>query len=95
MTPLVLAREAACLSEEMVKLARAQAWDMLVETERRRATLLAGLSLDGLPYTAKPELIELLKRIQQCDSDVRNHVEPWMASVKALLTGLQASAKAE
>lgn len=93
MTPLALAREAVCLSDEMVELARAQAWDTLVETERQRAALLAGLSLDGLPATAKPELIELLKRIQQCDSDVRSHVEPWMASVKALLTGLHGSAK--
>ena len=93
MTPLALAREAARLSEEMVKLAHAQAWDALVETERRRAALLAGLSLDSLAATAKLEFIDLLKRIQQCDSDVRSHVEPWMSSVKTLLAGLQGSAK--
>ena len=43
--------------------------------------------------TAKLEFIDLLKRIQQCDSDVRTHVQPWMASVKTLLAGLQGSAK--
>jgi hypothetical protein len=48
----------------MVKLAHAQAWDALVETERRRAALLAGLSLDSLAATAKLEFIDLLKRIQ-------------------------------
>jgi len=55
--------------------------------------LLAGLSLDSLAATAKLEFIDLLKRIQQCDSDVRTHVEPWMVSVKTLLAGLQGSAK--
>ena len=93
MTSLALAKEAARLSEEMVKLAHAQAWDALVETERRRAALLAGLSLDSLSATAKLEFIDLLKRIQECDSDVRTHVEPWMVSVKTLLAGLQGSAK--
>lgn len=93
MTPLALAREATRLSEEMVKLAHAQAWDTLVETERQRSALLAGLSLDGLPASRNPEFAELIKRIQECDSDVRSHVEPWMASVKSLLAGLRGSAK--
>lgn len=93
MTPLALAKEAARLSEEMVKLAHTQEWDALVETERRRAALLAGLSPDSLSATAKLEFIDLLKHIQQCDLDVRSHVEPWMASVKTLLAGLQGSAK--
>ncbi|MBF1164296.1 MAG: flagellar protein FliT [Dechloromonas agitata] len=93
MTPLALAREAACLSEEMVKLAHAQAWETLAETERRRAAVLARLSLDGLSDSATPEFVDLLKQIQRCDSDVRSHVEPWMASVKTLLAGLQSSTK--
>lgn len=93
MTPLALAREAARLSEEMVKQAHDQAWDALVETERRRAVLLAGLSLEGLPFTANLEFADLLKRIQQCDRDVRSHVEPWMTSVKTLLAGFKVSAK--
>ncbi|MFN4325873.1 MAG: flagellar protein FliT [Azonexus sp.] len=89
MTPLALAREAASLSAEMVKQAHAQAWETLAETERRRADLLARISLDGLSDSATPEFVALLKQIQQCDSDIRRHVEPWMASVKALLAGLQ------
>lgn len=93
MTPLALAKEAAHLSEEMVKLAHAQKWDALVETERRRAALLVGLSLKSLSANEKLEFVDLLKHIQQCDGNVRRHVEPWMASVKTLLAGLQGSAK--
>lgn len=96
MPPLEIFSNALALSEEMAALARQQDWDGLVAIERRRTTLLATLPV---PLRANagdaPALAELIKKIQACDSEVREFVEPWMEHTKGLLARLSRSASVE
>lgn len=96
MRPLEIFSNALALSEEMATLARQQNWEALVATERRRTALLATLPV---PLTANAgnsaAITELIKKIQACDSEVREYVEPWMEHTKGLLARLSPSASVE
>lgn len=96
MRPLEIFSNALPLSEEMATLARQQNWEALVATERRRTALLATLPV---PLTANAgdsaTIAELIKKIQACDSEVREYVEPWMEHTKGLLARLSPSASVE
>lgn len=99
MSPLEIFSNALALSEEMAVLARQQDWDGLVAIERRRTALLATLPV---PLRANAgdagdaaAMAELIKKIQACDSEVREFVEPWMEHTKGLLARLSRSASVE
>lgn len=96
MRPLEIFSNALALSVEMATLARQQNWEALVATERRRTALLATLPV---PLTANAgdsaTIAELIKKIQACDSEVREYVEPWMEHTKGLLARLSPSASVE
>lgn len=96
MPPLEIFSNALALSEEMAALARQQDWDGLVAIERRRTTLLATLPAP-LPVNVgdAAAIAELIKKIQACDSEVREFVEPWMEHTKGLLARLSRNVSVE
>lgn len=96
MRPLEIFNNALALSEKMAALARQQDWEALVATERRRTALLATLPTPlAINAVDSAAIAELIKKIQTCDSEVREYVEPWMEHTKGLLARLSPSASVE
>jgi hypothetical protein len=92
MTPLDSYRSLLELSQEMLALAKEQAWDALLTAERRRAAHLASIPAH-LPSRNTPEATaigDLIRQIQTCDREVLEYVQPWMADAGKLLARLAA-----
>ncbi len=82
-------RKALALSEEMAKLAKEQAWEALAATELQRADLLATLPTSLVAERGdSASFAELILKIQDCDNEIREFVEPWMEQTRVLLDRL-------
>lgn len=69
------------LSKEMLAAGMAQDWDSLIDIEKRRRGLLdltVGQKINR-------ESIPLIAQIQQCDTELREKVEAWMAHASTFL----------
>jgi flagellar protein FliT len=82
------------LSAEMLEAARENDWDRfcLLETEtaRLRAQLISRDPYErqaGLDEPSKARKIELIRQVLENDREIRTHTEPWLESVRALLSG--------
>lgn len=78
------------LSREMLDLAKQQAWDALLATERRRTVLLVSIPVQ-LPRQHAPDaaaISGLIQQIQACDREILEYVQPWMADAAKLLARL-------
>lgn len=72
------------LSQRMLDAGMGQHWDELVLLEQQRHTLL--LKAPGLtPRDAPQPLIELIQQIQDCDTQLREKLDAWMAHARILL----------
>lgn len=78
------------LSEKMVELARAQAWEALCEAETERTSLLPKLpkNLSVLSPDEQARITIAITQIKACDSAVLDEVTPWREQVAVLLDRL-------
>lgn len=92
-SPLSLFESMSVVSATMVEAARANDWDRLVTLEREMAALrneilhaaaAAQAPLDAAEAARKAELIAAML---EDDVEIRKHVEPWLGSVRKLLSG--------
>ena len=87
--------EAMCrLTGQMAEAARENEWDLLGSLEKQVAAIReyllaedAGDMLLELNEAQRERKRELILRMLADDREIRRHTEPWMASVRALLTG--------
>lgn len=93
MSSLALYESMSTVSAAMVEAARANDWDRLVTLEREMAALrdeimrAAGASQEPLGATEAARKAELIAAMLENDVEIRQHVEPWLASVRKLLSG--------
>jgi len=72
------------LSERMLTAGLAQRWDELIELERQRNTLLYQ-TLDAEQPGLRQTKIELIGKIQVCDTQLREKIDAWLAHARILL----------
>lgn len=93
MSPLALYESMSTVSATMVEAARANDWDRLVTLEREMAALrdeitrTAGEAREPLGTAEAARTAELIAAMVENDVEIRKHVEPWLASVRKLLSG--------
>lgn len=93
MSSLALYESMSTVSAAMLDAARANDWDRLVTLEREMAALrdeimrTTGASPEPLDTTAAARKAELIAAMLEDDVEIRKHVEPWLASVRKLLSG--------
>ena len=77
-------RQVLDLSQRMLAAGMAQHWHELVALEAQRQALF-----DTAPATAStapsPSLLELIGEIQQCDAQLTEKLEAWLAHARILL----------
>lgn len=83
--------------EAMAGAARANAWDELAALEREaaalRETMRAGAdaadaeAMAALPEAEARALASRIERILALDAEIRSHADPFLASVRKLLSG--------
>ena len=72
------------LSQSMLVAGMAQQWDELVRLEQKRRVVLKTPPL--ITRSDSPQqLIELINKIQACDSELREKLEAWMTHARTLL----------
>ncbi|MCC4115900.1 flagellar protein FliT [Aromatoleum toluclasticum] len=92
-SPLSLFESMSVVSATMVEAAQANDWDRLVTLEREMAALrdeimrTAGASREDLGNAEAARKAELIATMLENDAEIRRHVEPWLASVRKLLSG--------
>jgi len=89
---LMLYENMSRLSGDMVDAARANDWDRLCELEAQVAKIREDLIAQPGPVVvhdegARAKKIALIRQMLDDDREVRVHAEPWMESVKVLLSG--------
>lgn len=92
--PLEMYESMSELSAQMVEAATTNDWDRLCELEGQVARLRDRLIVED-PITAAPRLdeatrarkIALIRKLLADDREIRSHAEPWMESVRVLLSG--------
>lgn len=72
------------LSQSMLAAGMAQQWDELVRLEQQRRAVLKTHPTATRPDSPQ-QVIELINKIQACDSELREKLEAWMAHARALL----------
>lgn len=72
------------LSQRMLAAGMAQHWDELVALEAQRRTLLEEAPASA-PTAPSPSLLELIGEIQQCDAQLTERLEAWLAHARILL----------
>lgn len=76
------------VSRGMLQAANEEAWDDLIELEKKRAGIVEVLQVSDnlIPDTDEERsvLIGLIREIQQCDDRVRPMITGWMAELKAM-----------
>ena len=97
MSSLALLEQMSTYSTEMVDAARANDWDRLTRLERQVASLRDRIGVEeALVHPSRPKRmsedernrrVALIRRILDDDKEVRTHTEPWMDSVRQLLSG--------
>jgi flagellar protein FliT len=98
MSSLALLEEMSTYSTEMVDAARANDWDRLTHLEKKVASLRDRMGMEealgfqgrGTRRMSEEERLKkvaLIRRILDDDKEVRVHTEPWMDSVRQLLSG--------
>ncbi|AYH43108.1 flagellar protein FliT [Azoarcus sp. DN11] len=93
MSSLALYEAMSTVSAAMVEAARANDWDRLVTLEREMAALrdeivhTADAAQEPLGADAAAHKAELIATMLGNDAEIRSHVEPWLASVRKLLSG--------
>ena len=98
MSSLALLEEMSSYANEMVDAARANDWDRLTRLEKKVASLRDRMGMEealGFQGRASRRMSEeerlkkvaLIRRILDDDKEVRVHTEPWMDSVRQLLSG--------
>ena len=92
-SPLSLYESMSTVSAAMVEAARANDWDRLIALERDMAALrdeimrAAGALQEPLGAAEAARKAELIAAMLENDVKIRQHVEPWLASVRKLLSG--------
>ena len=92
-SPLSLYESMSTVSAAMVEAARANDWDRLIALERDMAALrdeimrAAGALQEPLGAAEAARKAELIAAMLENDVEIRQHVEPWLASVRKLLSG--------
>lgn len=72
------------LSQRMLAAGMAQQWDELVRLEQQRRVVLK--THPAATRSDSPQqVIELINKIQACDSELREKLEAWMAHARTLL----------
>ena len=84
MAPQAHYRQVLDLSQRMLAAGMAQHWDELVALEAQRQTLLEQAP-DAGPAAQSPSLLELIREIQQCDAQLSEKLEAWLAHARILL----------
>lgn len=93
MSSLDLYESMSTVSASMVEAAQANDWDRLVALEHEMAALrdqiirAAGASRETLGEAEAARKAELIAAMLENDVEIRQHVEPWLASVRKLLSG--------
>ena len=97
MSSLALLEQMSNYSTEMVDAARANDWDRLTRLEKQVASLRDRIGVEEalafpsrlrrMSEDARARKIALIRRILDDDKEVRVHTEPWMDSVRQLLSG--------
>ena len=77
-------RQVLDLSQRMLAAGMAQHWDELVALEAQRQTLLEAAPVQA-PAAPSPSLLELIGEIQQCDAQLTEKLEAWLAHARILL----------
>ena len=72
------------LSQRMLAAGMAQHWDELLALEAQRQALLEEAPAQR-PTAASPSLLELIGEIQQCDAQLTEKLEAWLAHARILL----------
>lgn len=72
------------LSQRMLAAGMAQRWEELVALEAQRQTLLDDTPVSA-PTAPSPSLLELIGEIQQCDAQLTEKLEAWLAHARILL----------
>ena len=77
-------RQVLDLSQRMLAAGMAQHWDELVALEAQRQTLLDDAPVSA-PTAPSPTLLKLIGEIQQCDAQLSEKLEAWLADARILL----------
>ena len=77
-------RQVLDLSQRMLAAGMAQHWDELVALEAQRQALLDKAPVSA-PAAPSPSLLELIREIQQCDAQLSEKLEAWLAHARILL----------
>ncbi len=72
------------LSQRMLAAGMAQHWDELVALEAQRQALFDAAPA-ATPTPPSPSLLELIGEIQQCDAQLSEKLEAWLAHARILL----------
>lgn len=72
------------LSQSMLAAGLAQQWDELVRLEQQRRVVLK-THPTATRSDSPQQVIELINKIQACDSELREKLEAWMTHARALL----------
>ena len=72
------------LSQRMLAAGMAQHWDELVALEAQRQALFDAAPV-ATPTPPSPSLLELIGEIQQCDAQLSEKLEAWLAHARILL----------
>ena len=98
MSSLALLEQMSNYSTEMVDAARANDWDRLTHLENQVASLrdrmgteealgFQGRAAKRMSEDERAKKVALIRRILNDDKEVRVHTEPWMDSVRQMLSG--------
>ncbi len=98
MSSLALLEQMSNYSTEMVDAARANDWDRLTRLEKQVASLrdrmgteealgFQGRATKRMSEDERAKKVALIRRILNDDKEVRVHTEPWMDSVRQMLSG--------
>jgi flagellar protein FliT len=82
------------LSSRMLEAARANDWDNLCALEREAATLMQEIRTDDEiaqqaildNESLRNEKIALIRKILADDREIRSHADPWMESIRTMLS---------
>lgn len=93
-TTLPLYEKMRQLSGQMLEAARENDWDRFclleAETSQLRSLLVCQDPFErqpGLDEASKTRKISLIRQILADDKEIRTHTEPWLESVRTLLSG--------
>lgn len=92
MSALAAFRQMSSLSEQMLAAAQANDWDRLVATEKQLAVQREQLRRDApgidntLSTREREQLEQLIQGMISNDAKIREIVEPWLGSVRQLLS---------